>query len=110
MTAERRTLAAATSCTALLPRRLEIFQHVVFRALPSLQLPGHVAAQHVVQRSLELNRECQLRARKKDSRDSSPARDQNRSSGTQKPCRVPKLAGGADPHAVGTRSEEHTPA
>jgi hypothetical protein len=27
MTAERRTLASATSCTALLPRRVEILQH-----------------------------------------------------------------------------------
>lgn len=88
------------TCTALLPRRLEILQHVLFGTLPPLQLSRHVAAQHVIQLALELNRECQLRVRKEDPGDSPPARDENRSLGAQKPCRVPKVAGGAYPHAV----------
>jgi hypothetical protein len=75
MSADRRTLASATSCTALLPRRLEILQHIVFGDLTSLQLARDVAAQHVVQLALELNRECQLGARKEDPGDSSPASD-----------------------------------
>ncbi|HUC78119.1 MAG TPA: hypothetical protein VMS04_22655 [Vicinamibacterales bacterium] len=77
-----RTLASATSCTALFARRLEVFEHVGLRDAASLQLPGDVAAQHVVQFALELDRKGDLRSREEDPGQTPASRHENWRSGT----------------------------
>ncbi len=72
------TSASATSCTTPLPRRLEVLQDVVLGDLASFHLPSHVAAQHVVQLSLDVEWERQLRVRKEQSCDAASASDKNR--------------------------------
>src|SRR5262249_27650412 len=82
MTAERRTLASATSRTALLARHLEVFEHVGLRDPASLQLPGDVAAQHVVQFALELDRKGDRRSREEDPGQTPASRHEDWRSGT----------------------------
>src|SRR5215471_12378284 len=99
MTAERRTLASATSCTAPLSRRLKVFEHVVFRDLAPLQLPRDVAAQHVVEFALQLEWKGNLGPRKEDPSQAPAPRHENRRPGAEQACRlVPEFPNRADPH------------
>src|SRR5262245_44913501 len=102
MTAESRTLASATSRTALLSRRLEIFEHVLFRDLAPLQLARDVAAQHVVELALQLDWKSDLGPRKENARQATATCHEDRRSGTEEARRfVPEFTNRADPH-VGT--------
>src|SRR5689334_17576030 len=101
MTAESRTLASATSRTALLSRRLEVCEYVVFRDLAPFQLPRDVAAQHVVELALQLDGKRDLGARKENPRQATATRHEDRRPGAQQTCRlVPELSNRADPHVA----------
>src|SRR5262249_40554152 len=101
ITADKRTLASATSRTPALPPRLEICKDLVFRKTPFAQLPPHLVAEHREDLALQLDRHCALRPWEENARQTSSPGYQDWIFRPKQTGRVvAKLAYAADLHVV----------
>jgi hypothetical protein len=98
-----KTLASAASFTANLPPGFEVGEDLFFGPAVLPDLPSNLGAQHVEKLALHVDRERPFRSRKKHSRHSSTASDQDGHLGLQQRGRViAQLPNRADSH-VATR-------
>ena len=96
-----KTLASAASFTANLPPGFEVGEDLFFGPAVLPDLPSNLGAQHVEKLALHVDRERPFRSRKKHSRHSSTASDQDGHLGLQQRGRViAQLPNRADSHVA----------